>query len=897
VELIRFALLGLGTGAVYAMLAQGLVVVYRGSGLINFAQGAVAMTGAYIYYESTVRRGLPELAALAIAVLGCAVLGVLIQLLLLRPMRASSPLSRVIATLGVMACLQSIAFLRYGSDPLPVPSVLSTRTVSVFTPRLSIGLDTLTILGIGVVITIALTMCYRYTALGRLTSAVAEDELVASSLGHSPHLIASANWALASALAGLGGVLIAPITFLEPTGLVLLVVPALAAALLGKFLSFPVTFGLALLLGIAASELSRFVSQPGWATAAPFVAVVAILTARGQVLPLRGFVSDSPPIVGSGRIRPGVLLVVVAVGSYVTLTSDPVWASALITTIALSVICLSVVVITGYAGQLSLAQSVLAGFGAMVAAQSSDHVPFGAAVVIGALAAGAVGGLVGIPALRTRGVTLAIATLGLSAAVFAVVLSNPSYNGGFEGVRVHAPMILGWDIDPLFHGSRYAFVVFVALVLSALAVANLRRGATGRRLLALRSNERAAAALGVPGPQLKAYAFILSATLAGLGGVLLAFGQPTVQVSTVSYFAVFGGITLVSVCVVGGVGFVGGAVLGALLIPGGVISQLFHEWPAVNDYLPLIGGVALVLVLLTQPDGMSEANRQAILRLRTAIGRRDPAGTARRAPGSRPYGLLEGREVMPELLTVTGLTVSFGGVAAVRDVTLQVRPGEIHGLIGPNGAGKTTIIDAMTGFVRAQRGQVSIGEADISPWSARRRAKVGMSRSFQSLELFDDLTVLENLAVASEHPGALRCLLDLIWPGRINLTRVAVEAIEEFGLDEILDRQPNEISFGQRKSVAIARAMASAPCVLLLDEPAAGLDDVETAELASLIRRIVREWGIGVLLVEHKIDMVMSICDRITVLEQGQVLTTGEPAAVIEDRAVVDAYLGVGTHA
>ncbi len=212
-------------------------------------------------------------------------------------------------------------------------------------------------------------------------------------------------------------------------------------------------------------------------------------------------------------------------------------------------------------------------------------------------------------------------------------------------------------------------------------------------------------------------------------------------------------------------------------------------------------------------------------------------------------------------------------------------------MIGPNGAGKTTFIDAVTGFVKSQ-GDVVLGCEDVSRHSARSRAKSGLSRSFQSLELFNDLSVLENLVVASEHHGLRHYVTDLFWPGRPRLSAAALEAIKPFELIDLVDVKPDSISFGQRKTVAIARAIAASPSVLLLDEPAAGLDDHEAAELAGLIRKVADEWNIGVLLVEHKVDMVMSISDRVTVLDSGRVLASGVPREVMGERAVIDAYLG-----
>jgi sulfate-transporting ATPase len=247
--------------------------------------------------------------------------------------------------------------------------------------------------------------------------------------------------------------------------------------------------------------------------------------------------------------------------------------------------------------------------------------------------------------------------------------------------------------------------------------------------------------------------------------------------------------------------------------------------------------------------------------------------------------------VLPVALEIRGLSVSFGGVAAVRDVDISVRPGEIHGLIGPNGAGKTTLVDAVTGFVQST-GECKLGDTDISAWSARRRALTGLGRSFQSLELFSDLTVAENIAVATERGQRSRWLTDLIWPGRIQLSGVAIEVLRQFELLELADSKPDTLSFGLRRTVAIARAVATVPSVLLLDEPAAGLGDREAEELAELIRHLARSWGIGVLLVEHRIDMIMALCDRVTVLDRGTVLTSGTPDEVRKHASVIDAYLG-----
>jgi ABC-type branched-subunit amino acid transport system ATPase component len=243
-------------------------------------------------------------------------------------------------------------------------------------------------------------------------------------------------------------------------------------------------------------------------------------------------------------------------------------------------------------------------------------------------------------------------------------------------------------------------------------------------------------------------------------------------------------------------------------------------------------------------------------------------------------------------LTVRDLSVRYGTVAAVQGVSLEVAPGEVVGVIGPNGAGKTSLMDAITGFTRCT-GDVLLGGLSITGLSAHARARGGVSRSFQSLELFDEMTVLENLLVASESrekPWA--AATSLVWPGKPSLSPAAVAAVREFDLADCLTRRPADLSYGQRRLVGIARALAAEPSVLLLDEPVAGLDSGESAEFARLVRRVADEWGMGVLVIEHDMSFVMSLCDRIVVLDFGRMIAAGTPDEVRYDPAAVAAYLG-----
>jgi sulfate-transporting ATPase len=223
---------------------------------------------------------------------------------------------------------------------------------------------------------------------------------------------------------------------------------------------------------------------------------------------------------------------------------------------------------------------------------------------------------------------------------------------------------------------------------------------------------------------------------------------------------------------------------------------------------------------------------------------------------------------------------------------LTVSPGEIVGLIGPNGAGKTTFIDAVTGFVTAAAGSVKLDDANIDSLSPTRRAGKGLTRSFQSLELFEDMTVGENLLVASEAPTRWQGASDLVWPRRARTNEAAGLAVRDFELEPFLGMVPRGLNHGKRRLVAIARAFAADPALILLDEPAAGLDTKERAELGVLIRKVASEWNIGVLLVEHDVNMVFQVCDRVYALVGGQVAAAGKPDDVRRNPAVIEAYLG-----
>ncbi|TYL55494.1 ATP-binding cassette domain-containing protein [Nocardioides sp. BGMRC 2183] len=889
-DILRYILIGLGAGALYALIAQGLVLVYRGSGILNFAQGGFVMVGGYAYYHAVVEFELPRWVGLIFAVLIGAALGTLVQVLVLRPMKESSALLRVISTLAVLMVLVSAAVLIYGSDLKSAPSLLPTNSIRVASD-VYIGADRMILFFLGALSTVVLWWVYRRTTFGRATSAVAENELVAASLGHSPERIAIANWAIGAGVAALAGALIAPITYLQPQVLAMLVIPALAVGLIANFSSFPIVFVGALGLGVVEALMARYVTAPGWSASVPFIIVVIVMVLRGRGIPLRSHVLDRMADVGSGRVRWIPAIVGFGVMAWLfTSVFDIAWTNAFTVTIGFAILCVSIVLVTGYAGQLSLAQYVLAGFGALVAARlaADREWPFLLALVGAVVVTAMVGVLVALPALRTRGINLAIVTLGLAVVIFNIVLNNTDYSGGTSGIVIPPITLFGIDVSGLLAPDRYGVMALTLLFLVAIAVLNLRRGAAGRRLLAVRSNERAAASLGVSVFSAKLFAFGAAAGIAAIAGVVLTFRS--FSVVTIN-FDTFNSISVVAMTVVGGVGYVGGGVLGGSLMPSGVGSELFHNIESIESWLPLISGLMLLVILVQNPSGLWQMN----VDLAKGLAHRFRKPKPRRAADEAELVDRVAPEPVPaRRLVVDGVRVRFGNVVAVDNATFTVEPGTVHGLIGPNGAGKTTIIDAVTGFVRCE-GRIDLGGTSLTRRNPQGRLAAGLGRSFQSLELFEDLTLRENLAIASESWHPAKYATDFVVPGKIRLNGAAIAAAQEFELIDELDLKPGQLSMGHRRLAAIARAVASTPSVLCLDEPAAGLSDAEAQDLAGLLRKLAQEWGMGILLVEHNVDMVLAACDEVTVLTGGAVLMNGTPTEVRNDPRVLEAYLGSGS--
>ena len=924
-QFLQFALLGVGAGAVYGALGLGLVLTFRSSGVINFAHGAMAMYIAYVYDELRRRGdyvfpvpGLPArvhlydhvtfATAVVLSLLTAVLLGLLVYLLVFRPLRHAPALARVVASVGLLVTLQAIVVLRFGTDNRNIPAVLPARPVQLL--GVTIASDRLLLFAMVVAVAALLVVVFRYTRFGLATRAAAENEKGASLLGLSPDALAAVNWVLATLIAGATGILVGPITALDPVNYTLLVVPALGAALVGRFTSFGWTVAAALVIGVLQSEITTYQTDWSWLPrtgsreAVPFLVIVLALALLGRRLPTRGAVVErrQPTALRPRRVPANAAVwTAIALGALLLLHSG--YRSALVISLNAAVICLSIVVLTGFVGQISLAQMAFAGAaGFTLSTFSTDlSLPFPVAPLLAALVAALLGLLVGLPALRVRGVNLAVVTLGLGVAVVELWFKNPDYTGGFAGSPIPPPSLFGLRLGA---GSDLSFGVFslVVLVLLALGVVNLRRSPTGRRMLAVRANERAAAAAGIDPATTKLLAFAVSAFIAGLGGALLGYRQTQLSFES---FGVFVSLSLLAVTYLGGIANVSGAMVGGVLATGGIGFYTLNELFGFGRYEGLIGGVGLILTAILNPEGISGAvlyTRDALLGRRARPGAADgPAVPGASSPparaqaaaavvGGTPGSTYAGHTVTTPLLDVRDLTVRYGGVTAVDAVSLAVPQGALVGLIGPNGAGKTTMIDALSGFTRST-GSIEFAGHQLGGVRPHRIPGLGLTRTFQSLELFEDLTVRENLLVSADPRPWWAVLRDVVAPragaadGRVDAALAAV------GLPGLAHRLPGALSHGQRKLVAVARALCSAPRLLLLDEPAAGLDSEESLALGAQLRSLVQA-GTTVLLVDHDMGLVLSVCDEIHVLKQGALLASGPPAVIRRDPAVVAAYLG-----
>jgi len=642
---LGYLLLGLGTGSAIAALALGVVLTHRASGVVNFAHAAVGVYIAFVFYNlrSTGDVVLPIIGlpaqfhlvdrptvftALVVSMALAAALGALQYVLIFRLLRRRPALARVVATLGLFLYFISLVRLRFGATGatgLEIRSILPGGLVRFGST--AVFRDRFVLLGIIAVVSFVLWLVYRFTRFGLATRAAAEEEDGAIRLGISPDLLGVANWALAAMLAGGAVILIAPIVRLDPAGTSLLIVPAVAAALVASFSSFPIAVVTGLAIGMVQSELLNLQTDVDWLPdiglqqGVPFVVILAVLGLRGERLAGRSLTlsQDLPAAPDPVRLVP-VVVAVAAAGVVGLLTLGSEWRQGIILSAIVAIIALSVVVVTGYIGQISLAPYAFAGVAAFALVRLSEDlgVPFPIAPIVAALIATLVGVLAALPAIGVRGMNLAIATLAAAVAVEELVFKWTWFTGGVTGARAPEPSLFGVDLGISGVGSdfpkpAFGILVLVVFAILTLGVIGLRRGRTGLGWLAVRANERAAAAAGVKVAQAKITAFGVSGFLAGIGGSLLAYQRQQISSSS---FGVMNSLSLLAITYLAGISSPAGAMVAGLLATGGLLTVYLEQSSSeASQYQEITNAVMLIVAAIAFSGGITGSVRSLFDRL------------------------------------------------------------------------------------------------------------------------------------------------------------------------------------------------------------------------------------------------------------------------------------------
>jgi ABC-type branched-subunit amino acid transport system ATPase component/ABC-type branched-subunit amino acid transport system permease subunit len=923
-------------GLITSLIAMGIILVYRSSRVINFAVGSIGIPATALFAVMAGVHGWTYWPSIELALLLGSLTVVVVELAVIRRLFKSPRVIVLVATIGVAQLCEAITLAlpdyRTGSLQTQFPLPFSGD----WKPFLGIEVSASQLLVLIVVpfITVGLWWLLGHTAFGDSVRAAASNSDLARMTGINPKMVSTGVWAIA----GLLGTVAILLTATDQTSADLVhigpdtLLRGLVAALIGGMVSFPRAMVGAIAIGILDRVLFfNYTAETGLVQFVLFV-IVLVLVARvsrndtgssGESFQFAPRIAAVPERLRSiwwvKRLPQFIALLGLLAAVILPLLSDKserhqTWA----TIIAFALCAISVVVLTGWGGQLSLGQMAFAGLGALTAAAlirglqfnigwhstrfldgGLPSISFPWALLLGASFASLIAVVVGVGALRVRGLLLAISTLAFAIAAQAYLFNRTFFTAGSTTVEIPRTDILFLQLT---HRNRayYYFALFVLVVVLVL-VGHIKRTGVGRMIVGVRENELAASAMTVSPARAKLIAFAMGGFIAGLGGVILGAVNLTFGPSE-RFFLVDDSLRLVAIVVIGGLGSLSGAVVGALWVIG-----LPSFWPD-NQLVPLFtSSIGLLIILLYIPGGFVQIGYYARDSLLSWVDKRmGPADTSK-VSTAPPQSLtriapLEAAKVNADgsVLLADHLTVRFGGLTAVDGVEFRAMPGEVIGLIGNTGAGKSTLLNAIGGYVPS-KGRVQLLGRDVSRSSAHHRARRGLGRTFQAARLYPELTVRDTVQLALESRDPTSFWGSLLWVPSIKPERrkysEARELIDFLGLGRYADRYVAELSTGTRRIVELATVLAVAPRVICLDEPTAGVAQREAEAFGPLILRVKQELDATLVVVEHDLPLILSISDRVYCLEAGRVIAEGLPTTVRDDPRVVASYLGTDDRA
>ena len=940
-EFLNLTASGLVTGAIYSIMASGLVLTYTTAGIFNLAHGAIAFATAYVFYQLNSGLGVPVVPSLVFSVVVFApLLGLLLDRVMLQRL-ASAPLyARLVGTIGLLIALPNLVLWlgeTLGRDVLglgfadnsvvregtPVPGVgPSPARLYEPVPGVVVSSDQIAVFVAAGATALVLWFVIRRTRVGLDMRAVVDRRSLAGLRGVNAARTSAIAWVLTMMLAGLGGVLIAPLFSLQENVFTLVVLGSLASVVLGGLRSIPVAFAGGLVLGVLQNWTAGYSDRllpdaisdlSGLQAAVPFALTVVLLLTLGRDRSRRGgsVAEATPPAdhrASMSRLRrrlPWALWTLallaytlhwVPVASLQASVYTQTWVAQ---GLAFGVIFLSFVVVTGMGGMVSLAQATFVTVGGFTAGWALSHqwdadipvittdgrIEFVWAAVLGVVVSAAVGCLVAVPMTRLGGIGLALGTLAAALVASLVVFPLHAIGNGDAGWLIGQPTfdipLLNQVTDLLVPGDQLLFdasglpeqiLMFLAVfALVTLAIHGFGRSASGRAILAVRSSEVAAAAAGVRVNRTKVLVFTFAAGIAGLGGVLL--GMYSFQVSNATA-PPLSSLFWLALAVLFGVRRPGGALLAGLAMAGG--GAVFHaladiapgssanELLSSPHLLPILAGLGAIQ-LAQEPDGvLSLMGNQKLARKRA---KRRPVTTSPRATAAPPAPV--GAESppaspavsdAPAALELVDVVAGYGDFEVLRGVSLRLLPGTVTALLGSNGAGKSTLCAVAAGLVEPTSGAVRLAGADILGRPAYLRARRGLLLVPEARGIFPGLTVEENLGVMLKRAEQLQLAYD-------RFPVLADRRRQVAGL----------LSGGEQQMLSLAPALADPPAVLVADEPTLGLaPQIGALVLDAIVELSTR--GTAVLLVEEHAQNALRVADSIACMSRGAIVWAGSSA-------------------